>query len=73
MIPRSSRPSQQKGAAAIFAAFGMLAMVTALAFGVDLAQMFLAKRELQNMANLAASSLKFSFVQFRTITSHRCV
>lgn len=45
---------KQRGAAALFAAIGLLGMLTAAAFAIDLAQMYVAKRDLQNMANLAA-------------------
>lgn len=46
--------SRQHGAAAIFAAVGMIGMLIAAAFAIDLAQLYVAKRQLQNMANLAA-------------------
>lgn len=45
---------RQRGAAALFAAIGLLAMVAATAFAVDIAQLYIAKRQLQNMTNLAA-------------------
>lgn len=48
-----SRP-HQRGAAALFGAIGMIAVLAAAAFAIDLGQLYLAKRELQNMANLAA-------------------
>ncbi len=47
-------PESQKGAAALFAAVGLLGMLAAAAFAVDMAQLYITKRELQNMANLAA-------------------
>lgn len=50
MHPRS----RQRGAAAIFAAVGMIGMLIAAAFAIDLAQLYVAKRQLQNAANLAA-------------------
>ena len=46
--------SRQRGAAAVFAAVGMIGMLIAAAFAIDLAQLYVAKRQLQNMANLAA-------------------
>ena len=49
-----SRPTAQRGAAALFAAIGMLGMLVASAFAIDLAQLYVAKRDLQNIANLAA-------------------
>ncbi|MGJ8668534.1 MAG: pilus assembly protein TadG-related protein [Oceanococcus sp.] len=49
-----SGPTAQRGAAALFAAIGMLGMLIASAFAIDLAQLYVAKRDLQNMANLAA-------------------
>ncbi len=51
---RTSLRSRQRGAAAVFAAVAMIGMLIAAAFAIDLAQLYVAKRQLQNMANLAA-------------------
>ena len=54
MKPLLHSQHRQRGAAAIFAAVGMIAMLAAAAFAIDLGQLYVAKRDLQNMANLAA-------------------
>ncbi len=45
---------KQRGAAAIFAAIGMIAMLSATALAIDLGHLYFAKRDLQRLANLAA-------------------
>ncbi len=45
---------RQTGAAALFAAIGMIGVLAGAAFAINLAQIHLAKRQLQNMANLSA-------------------
>ena len=51
---RSARRASQRGAAALFAAISLIGVLVAAAFAIDLAQIYIAKRDLQNIANLTA-------------------
>jgi uncharacterized membrane protein len=49
-----SGPRRQQGAAAVFAAIALTALLAALALVVDIGSLYFAKRDLQNAASLAA-------------------
>lgn len=45
---------RQRGAAAVFAAIALVAMLSATAFAVDVGRLYFAQRDLQRLANIAA-------------------
>jgi uncharacterized membrane protein len=50
----TSRPERQRGVAAIFAAGAMLTLVSALALAIDVGRLYVARRDLQKLADAAA-------------------
>jgi len=55
--PRPSVPSpghRQRGAAAVFAAISLIAMLTMMALAIDVGRLYFAQRDLQRLANLSA-------------------
>ena len=60
MTSPSPRPSvsspghRQRGAAAVFAAISLLAMLSMMALAIDVGRLYFAQRDLQRLANLAA-------------------
>ncbi|WP_420426555.1 pilus assembly protein TadG-related protein [Algiphilus sp.] len=48
------RPTQQRGAAAVFAGIAMVALIAAIALVIDIGQLYFAQQKLQKQANLAA-------------------
>jgi len=49
-----SRPSRQRGVAAVFAGISMVALLAAIALVIDMGQLYFAQQKLQKHANLAA-------------------
>lgn len=49
-----SRPSHQRGVAAVFAGISMVALLAAIALVLDMGQLYFAQQKLQKQANLAA-------------------
>lgn len=52
--PSSTRPRYQRGASAVLVAVVLLALLTALGTALDVGRLYLAQRDLQRLANLAA-------------------
>ena len=48
------QPTQQRGAAAVFAGIAMVALIAAIALVIDIGQLYFAQQKLQKQANLAA-------------------
>jgi uncharacterized membrane protein len=53
-IDSLQKRSQQRGAAAVFAAIAMVALIAATALAIDVGRLYLAKQRLQGLADLAA-------------------
>lgn len=52
--PVSSPGHRQRGAAAVFAAISLIALITMMALAIDVGRLYFAQRDLQRLANIAA-------------------